>query len=71
MNSHRFAYFAECKEGKFGQNCKHSCGHCLNNEQCNYINGTCPDGCDLGFQGSNCRQGNSDVVLLYKRFPLK
>lgn len=66
MNFSFLSYFAECNEGKFGQNCNHSCGHCLDNDQCNYINGTCPNGCDNGFQGGQCTQGNSNVIASKK-----
>lgn len=62
MNFYFVLHFAECNEGKFGQNCNHSCGHCLDNEQCNYINGTCPDGCEIGYQGTQCTQGNGNVI---------
>lgn len=47
----------ECNEGKFGLNCNLPCGHCLNNVvECHYIDGTCLNGCDSGYQGSNCKQ---------------
>lgn len=43
----------ECNEGKFGLNCNLPCGHCLDNVDCHYIDGTCLNGCDSGYQGSN------------------
>lgn len=42
----------------YGENCGEECGNCLHSVQCNHINGTCMDGCDSGFQGSKCTEGN-------------
>lgn len=42
----------------YGANCTEECGTCLNSEQCNHINGTCIYGCDKGFHGSECIEGN-------------
>lgn len=42
----------------YGENCSISCGHCLTREQCHHINGTCMNGCDSGYQGSSCTEGN-------------
>lgn len=50
-------YQIECDDGKFGQNCSSLCGHCHDKEQCHYINGTCFNGCDDGYQGNDCTQG--------------
>ena len=44
----------ECAGEMFGQNCKKSCGKCLNNEQCHHINGSCLNGCNPGYHGINC-----------------
>nr|XP_034321253.1 multiple epidermal growth factor-like domains protein 10 [Crassostrea gigas] len=46
----------QCGDGKFGQNCSSLCGHCHDKEQCHYINCTCFNGCDDGYQGSDCTQ---------------
>lgn len=43
----------------YGTNCTEKCGSCLNVEQCHHINGTCMNGCDRGFYGSYCIEGNS------------
>lgn len=42
----------------YGVNCTEKCGSCLEFEQCNHINGTCMKGCDMGFHGSDCIEGN-------------
>lgn len=52
-----FIYLLECYGGKFGQNCSSICGHCLGKKQCNFINGTCFNGCDEGYHGSYCTKG--------------
>lgn len=52
----------ECDGHKFGQNCSNTCGHCLGNEQCYPVNGSCLNGCILGYHGTNCTQGKRDNV---------
>lgn len=32
-------------------------------KQCHHINGTCINGCDSGYQGPNCTEGNVRIVL--------
>lgn len=62
-NAYMFDYLIECDVGKFGQNCSSLCGHCLEKEQCHYINGTCPKGCDSGYHGSDCTRGNKKLYM--------
>ena len=45
---------SECDDGRYGQNCSNICGFCLNKEQCDVINGTCMNGCDIGYSGDYC-----------------
>lgn len=47
----------ECDGGRFGVNCSQLCGHCVKKEPCHYLNGTCPNGCDDGYQGNECVDG--------------
>nr|XP_034322173.1 scavenger receptor class F member 1-like [Crassostrea gigas] len=47
---------ADCNGGTYGLNCNYSCGHCLDNKQCHYINGSCFNGCDSGYKGIDCKQ---------------
>lgn len=47
--------YKECNGGKFGENCENDCGHCLHKEQCHYIDGTCSNGCNDGYQGIQCK----------------
>lgn len=51
-------YLIECDGGKFGQNCSSFCGQCREQEKCHYISGTCPNGCDSGYQGRHCTLGD-------------
>lgn len=46
--------FVACPRGTFGQNCRKTCGNCLQNTTCNHENGTCPNGCNIGFKGQYC-----------------
>ena len=47
----------ECKDNTYGMECTKVCGNCLNGEQCNHVNGSCPDGCDKGTHGDKCDIG--------------
>lgn len=46
-----------CDGGKYGPGCSLTCGACINDTQCHHINGSCPHGCNLGFQGQKCDEG--------------
>lgn len=52
------AFLTECDGRKYGENCSIPCGNCVLYEQCHPINGTCINGCDNGYQGLNCTEGN-------------
>lgn len=43
----------------YGDNCTEKCGTCFGFKQCQHINGTCIEGCDKGFHGPSCIEGNS------------
>ena len=47
-----------CDNGTFDQDCKQACGKCLREEQCYHVNGTWLNGCDAGYQGLECAEGN-------------
>lgn len=49
-------------EGEYGLNCNKVCGLCYGNEQCDYENGACPNGCEDGYKGSKCKTGNKKVI---------
>lgn len=50
--------FSACDGNMYGANCTKKCGTCLRSKQCDHINGTCINGCDRGFHGSECIEGN-------------
>ena len=45
----------DCDAGTFGKDCNSTCGHCVDEETCFHINGTCLDGCVPGFTGEQCK----------------
>ena len=45
----------DCDDGTFGEDCNSTCGHCVYEETCFHINGTCLDGCVPGFIGEQCK----------------
>ena len=58
-------FFLECGNNTFGKGCTGVCGHCSENEQCHHINGSCLNGCDPGFRGLKCDQGNYLNIKTY------
>lgn len=47
--------FIECFSGFFGINCREHCsGHCKNSEPCDPVSGMCPNGCQVGYNGTIC-----------------
>ena len=38
------------------------CGACYEKEQCDYKNGTCPNGCEDGYKGRQCKTGKNEIV---------
>ena len=54
-----------CSSGKYGERCSRNCsGNCeIDSYDCNHINGSCPDGCQAGWEGSTCDQG--DKLISY------
>ena len=43
-----------CPEGSFGYKCRFRC-HCVDDEPCNKITGTCYAGCRSGYWGPGCQ----------------
>ena len=53
----------ECDGGTYGQNCMTSC-HCLNDNPCDPINGSCPDNlCAPGWKGISCSKGSINLSI--------
>lgn len=44
----------ECKEGKYGDECIFDCGCCRNKMKCDYVDGICVYGCELGYSLDYC-----------------
>ena len=49
-------YFSACDGGKYGKECKNTCGECMEQEDCFHINGTCLNGCASGYQEFLCNR---------------
>lgn len=52
----------ECSGHTYGQECSRICGNCRNWEECDYLNRSCPHGCNKGTMGINCDIG---MALLF------
>ena len=59
---------SECDGGKYGQDCGNTCGSCINETQCHHINGTCLKGCDPGYKGDKCTEGNKYYYIKILKF---
>ncbi|XP_062608092.1 uncharacterized protein LOC134269932 [Saccostrea cucullata] len=46
----------ECQAGKYGKACSVQCGQCIDDKQCNHVNGSCPGECSPGWRGDKCDQ---------------
>eukprot|EP00105_Crassostrea_gigas_P039175 XP_019923323.1 PREDICTED: uncharacterized protein LOC109618913 [Crassostrea gigas] len=53
----------ECDNRKYGDGCQKSCGQCVNKTQCDHVIGTCPQGCEAGYKGQMCDQGQLHSVI--------
>lgn len=64
--TYRVHFFGiECPPGQFGLVCGERCsGHCINNESCNHVSGVCARGCQDGFLGTHCTNGEKFLVIL-------
>ena len=61
--------FAECDDGYFGINyCDFTCNCYDPDEVCDKVSGSCSSGCQAGFIGDDCQEGNYidiyDIVML-------
>ena len=46
-----------CDDEHFGQSCNETCGKCFGADACYKDNGTCPGGCEAGYEGNTCKDG--------------
>lgn len=66
----------ECKVGFYGYKCYNRCGHCSDNLMCHHVNGSCPNGCQAGWNGKTCMEsmkyslvvGLCDIPLLCRSY---
>lgn len=60
---HTFLSYLECSYGFFGTQCKELCsGHCMQNESCDHVSGTCIRGCQDGYMGEYCKNCKMFIV---------
>ena len=45
----------ECSDGTYGKECQDICGYCADLDVCHHTNGSCPNGCEAGYQGIFCK----------------
>ena len=50
-------FFKECAKGYYGNGCSEVCGHCVDQNGCHHINGSCLNGCKEGYMGDLCKTG--------------
>lgn len=60
--------YLECNQGTYGKDCQHRCGSCINQTHCYYVNGTCLEGCDTGYLGDKCVDGNTESHFFLKLY---
>lgn len=54
-----------CSHGWYGQDYEQRCiGYCKRNTFCNNMTGQCEKGCDVGWSGSFCNNGNCFFVYI-------
>lgn len=53
-------FFLACDEGKYGEECKHSCS-CRNNATCDHVTGICNCSSVKGKTGTLCDEGETIV----------
>ena len=61
-----FYFIPDCGTGYFGAQCANLCSeHCAGiDNSCNNVNGTCNMGCDPGYKGFLCTQGDFKHTLI-------
>jgi hypothetical protein len=57
--------FTECNVGNYGEGCSQRCsGHCKGNQNsCHHVDGTCPNGCEVGYQSPKCDSKIRIIIL--------
>ena len=50
--------FVDCAAGSHGIDCAEMCGQCLGGTPCDVYSGDCEFGCEPGWNGTDCVNGN-------------
>lgn len=58
-----FFISVECGGSTYGTECNELCGHCVNNETCYHVNGSCANGCAAGWENDVCKK--SKLLLIH------
>ncbi len=45
-----------CSKGTYGSECGGTCGQCANAKICDYVTGSCPEGCEPGWKSDTCAE---------------
>lgn len=56
--------YLECVDGRFGDNCTGTCGHCSDLHDCQKSDGICLTGCTLGYdyhKDNGCKEGKLNL----------
>ncbi|KAK7101551.1 hypothetical protein V1264_019917 [Littorina saxatilis] len=48
-----------CRDGLYGADCGEQCGQCAGSDTCSAVSGHCPNRCQPGWKGDNCKQGKT------------
>ena len=57
-------FVTACTSGRYGQDCTEMCGNCAGGAVCDHVDGTCSVGCDPGWQGGTCKQGQLAKLII-------
>ena len=58
-------YFLACENSLYGIECNSTCGHCSSQNDCFHENGTCFNGCELGYSGDLCQNGKVNTKYFF------
>ena len=59
---HVITIFVGCVDSMYGEGCDLPCGMCADSGSCDQVTGVCNTGCQAGFQGEMCTEGNINSV---------
>lgn len=57
-----FFISVECGGSTYGTECNELCGHCVNNETCYHVNGSCANGCAAGWENDVCKKSKHLLI---------